>query len=133
MAKASAIARSVTAPVEGKESFAALLEESLQSRDSFEGTVVKGRIVGIDNDFAMIDVGLKSEGRVPLKEFAGPNGQIEVKAGDTVEVFIERMEDKNGEAMLSREKAKREESWTVLQKSFDDGAHVTGIISGRVK
>ena len=102
MAPAITAARS-SPTTEIKESFAALLEESLQSRDSFEGTVVQGRVVGIDNDFAMIDVGLKSEGRISLKEFAGPNGQSDVKLGDTVEVFIERLEDKNGEAMLSRE------------------------------
>jgi len=133
MAKASAIARSNTAPVEGKESFAALLEESLQSRDSFEGTVVQGIVVGIDNDFAMIDVGLKSEGRVSLKEFAGPTGQSTLKMGDRVEVFIERLEDKNGEAMLSREKAKREESWVALDQAFQKQERVTGIIFGRVK
>src|SRR5271154_640102 len=133
MAKASAIARSTTAPVEGKESFAALLEESLQSRDSFEGTVVQGIVVGLDNDFAMIDVGLKSEGRVSLKEFAGPTGQSTLKMGDRVEVFIERLEDKNGEAMLSREKAKREESWVALDQAFQKQERVTGIIFGRVK
>ena len=132
MAKASAVARKEFAS-DSKESFAALLEESLQARDSFEGTVVKGRIVGIDNDFAMIDVGLKSEGRVPLKEFAGPNGQVEVKLGDQVEVFIERLEDKNGEAMLSREKAKREESWVALDQAFQKQERVSGIIFGRVK
>jgi small subunit ribosomal protein S1 len=133
MAKASAIARSNTAPVEGKESFAALLEESLQQRDSFEGTVVQGIVVGVDNDFAMIDVGLKSEGRVSLKEFAGPAGQTTLKVGDRVEVFIERLEDKNGEAMLSREKAKREESWVALDQAFQKQERVTGIIFGRVK
>jgi len=132
MAKATAFARS-TAPIEGKESFAALLEESLQSRDSFEGTVVQGTVVGIDNDFAMIDVGLKSEGRVSLKEFAGPTGQSTLKMGDRVEVFIERLEDKNGEAMLSREKAKREESWVALDQAFQKQERVTGIIFGRVK
>jgi small subunit ribosomal protein S1 len=132
MAKASAFARS-TAPVEGKESFAALLEESLQSRDSFEGTVVAGIVVGLDDDFAMIDVGLKSEGRVSLKEFAGPTGQSTLKMGDRVEVFIERLEDKNGEAMLSREKAKREESWVALDQAFQKQERVTGIIFGRVK
>jgi small subunit ribosomal protein S1 len=132
MAKASAFARS-TAPIEGKESFAALLEESLQQRDSFEGTVVQGIVVGIDNDFAMIDVGLKSEGRVSLKEFAGPTGQTTLKVGDRVEVFIERLEDKNGEAMLSREKAKREESWVALDQAFQKQERVTGIIFGRVK
>jgi len=133
MAKASAIVRKASAPVEGKESFAALLEESLQQRDSFEGTVVKGTVVSVDNDAAMIDVGLKSEGRVPLKEFAGPNGQAEIKVGDTVEVFIERLEDRNGEAMLSREKAKREESWVALDVAFQKQERVTGIIFGRVK
>jgi small subunit ribosomal protein S1 len=132
MAKATAFARS-SAPIEGKESFAALLEESLQSRDSFEGTVVQGTVVGIDNDFAMIDVGLKSEGRVSLKEFAGPTGQSTLKMGDRVEVFIERLEDKNGEAMLSREKAKREESWVALDQAFQKQERVTGIIFGRVK
>jgi small subunit ribosomal protein S1 len=133
MAKASAIVRKASAPVEGKESFAALLEESLQSRDSFEGTVVQGIVVGLDGDFAMIDVGLKSEGRVSLKEFAGPNGQTDLKMGDTVEVFIERLEDKNGEAMLSREKAKREESWVALDVAFQKQERVTGVIFGRVK
>jgi small subunit ribosomal protein S1 len=132
MAKASAFPRS-NAPIEGKESFAALLQESLQHRDSFEGTVVKGIVVGIDHDFAMIDVGLKSEGRVSLKEFEGPSGKSELKLGDTVEVFIERLEDKNGEAMLSREKAKREESWVALDQAFQKQERVTGVIFGRVK
>ena len=132
MAKASAFPRS-SAPIEGKESFAALLQESLQSRDSFEGTVVQGIVVGIDNDFAMIDVGLKSEGRVSLREFDGPSGKSNLKLGDTVEVFIERLEDKNGEAMLSREKAKREESWVALDQAFQKQERVTGVIFGRVK
>lgn len=116
-----------------KESFAALLEESFGSADSLEGTVVKGRILSIDNDQVLIDVGLKSEGRVALKEFAVPGQPIELKVGDTVEVYLERMEDKNGEAVLSREKAKREEAWTLLEKSFTDQLRVTGIIFGRVK
>jgi small subunit ribosomal protein S1 len=139
MAKSSAAARNrFPGDIRGSasdvnESFAALLEESLQSRDSFEGTVVQGRVVGIDNDFAMIDVGLKSEGRIALKEFAGPSGVSEIKVGDAVEVFIERLEDKNGEAMLSREKAKREESWVALDQAFQKQERVTGIIFGRVK
>jgi len=132
MAKASAVARK-SDPADQKESFAALLEESLGERDSFEGSVVQGKVVGVDNDFAMIDVGLKSEGRVPLKEFIGPNGAPEIKVGDTVEVFIERLEDKNGEAMLSREKARREESWVALDQAFQKQERVTGIIFGRVK
>jgi small subunit ribosomal protein S1 len=116
-----------------KESFAALLEESFGSADSLEGTVVKGRVVNIDNDMVLIDVGLKSEGRVALKEFAVPGQPVELKVGDTVEVYLERMEDKNGEAVLSREKAKREEAWTLLEKSFTDQSRVSGIIFGRVK
>lgn len=88
-----------------KESFAALLEESLGTSESLEGTVVKGTVLNIENDMVLIDVGLKSEGRVALKEFAVPGQPVELKIGDTVEVYLERMEDKHGEAMLSREKA----------------------------
>ena len=117
----------------GKESFAALLEESLGHAKSLEGTVLKGTVVGVDSDSAIVDVGLKSEGRVALKEFA-EGGQIpELKIGDEVEVYVERMENKNGEAVLSREKAKREEAWTQLEKAFGDSERVTGIIFGRVK
>ena len=116
-----------------KESFAALLDESMGVGDSLEGTVVKGRVVAVENDAVLIDVGLKSEGRVPLKEFAAGGGEPELHIGDTVEVFLERMEDKNGEAQLSREKARREEAWTQLDKSFQANERVTGVIFGRVK
>ncbi|MGH7093347.1 MAG: S1 RNA-binding domain-containing protein, partial [Stellaceae bacterium] len=95
-----------------KETFAALLDESMGTRTGIEGTVVKGRVIAVENDAALIDVGLKSEGRVPLKEFAADNGELVIHVGDIVEVFLERMEDKNGEASLSREKARREEAWT---------------------
>jgi small subunit ribosomal protein S1 len=115
------------------ESFADMLDASFGKKGSMEGTVVKGLIVAIEGDFAIIDVRTKSEGRVPLKEFALPGQASEVKIGDTVEVFLERMEDRNGEASLSREKAKREESWTVLEKSFEKTERVTGVIFGRVK
>ena len=115
------------------EDFAALLEESFHGSDSFEGSVVTGTVVGIENDFVMIDVGLKSEGRIPLKEFSAPGRPAEIKVGDKVDVFVERYEDKNGEAMLSREKARREEAWTLLEKSFQDGQRVNGVIFGRVK
>ena len=117
----------------GGESFAALLEESLGPRQSFEGSVVRGVIVSIDNDAAMVDVGLKSEGRVPLREFAMPGQPHGLKVGDTVEVFVERLEDKNGEAVLSREKAKREESWQQLERVHEKQERVTGVIFGRVK
>jgi small subunit ribosomal protein S1 len=116
-----------------KENFAALLDESMGVANSLEGTVVKGRVISIDNDVALIDVGLKSEGRVPLKEFTAGGAGPEIHVGDTVEVFLERMEDKNGEASLSREKARREEAWTLLEKSFQANERVTGQIFGRVK
>ena len=116
-----------------KDSFAALLNESFGETGSKEGTVIKGKVVGIEKDSAIIDVGLKSEGRVALKEFAAPGQAPEIKIGDMVEVFLERMEDRNGEASLSREKAKREESWAILEQSFNKTERVTGVIVGRVK
>src|SRR3954447_26773659 len=122
-----------TADLAHKESFASLLDESMGVANSLEGTVVKGRVISIENDIALIDVGLKSEGRVPLKEFAVGGTEPEIHVGDTVEVFLERMEDKKGEASLSREKARREEAWTQLEKSFQANDRVTGVIFGRVK
>ena len=116
-----------------EENFAEMLEESFGASDRLEGTVISGAVVSIENDVAVIDVGLKSEGRVPLKEFADRGATAELKIGDTVEVFLERMENAQGEAVLSREKARREESWTELEKSFKDGVRVTGTIFGRVK
>src|SRR6201981_2570959 len=116
-----------------RESFSALLDESLGVASSLEGTVVKGRVIALENDAALIDVGLKSEGRVPLKEFAAGGSEAELHVGDTVEVYLERMEDKNAEARLSREKARREEAWTQLDKSFQANERVTGVIFGRVK
>src|SRR5687767_405750 len=115
------------------ESFAALLEETLGASQGLEGSVLKGTVVGIENEFVLVDVGLKSEGRVALKEFATPGQRPEIKVGDIVEVYLERMEDKHGEALLSREKARREESWTLLEKQFKDNQRVTGVIFGRVK
>src|ERR1700736_4467296 len=124
----------IAANIAQRESFAALLDESMGVANSLEGTVVKGRVISIENDAALIDVGLKSEGRVPLKEFAaGGTSEPEIHVGDIVEVFLERMEDKNGEASLSREKARREEAWTQLEKSFQANERVTGVIFGRVK
>src|SRR6056297_2885224 len=117
----------------GGDSFAALLEESLGQSDSFEGTVVEGTVISVDDDHALIDVGLKSEGRVPLKEFSAPGQPADLKPGDEVEVFVDRMEDKNGEVVLSRDKARREESWNQLENAFNDSAKVTGTIFGKVK
>lgn len=116
-----------------KESFEALLNESIGANEGLEGTVLKGLVIAVENDFAVVDVGLKSEGRVPLREFSANGEDGEIKTGDTVEVFLERMEGKHGEAVLSREKARREEAWSKLEKAFEDAERVTGHIFGRVK
>ncbi len=124
---------STTVGMPAIEDFAALLEESLGGKSSLERTVVKGTVIAIENDSALIDVGLKSEGRVSLKEFA-PSGQAaDISVGDQVEVFVERFEDSNGEAVLSREKARREEAWEILEKAFENTERVSGAIFGRVK
>src|SRR3989338_6662111 len=117
-----------------RDDFEALLNDSMGGRDFAEGTVVKGKVVGIEKDFAIIDVGLKTEGRVQLKEFGvDENGKPTVKAGDTVEVFLERLENAMGEAVISREKAKREEAWTRLEGVYARNEPVMGAIVGRVK
>jgi small subunit ribosomal protein S1 len=115
------------------EDFAALLEESFENNSSLQHTVVKGTVVAVESDFALIDVGLKSEGRVPLKEFAPPGQPAELAVGDKVEVYVERYEDINGEVVLSREKARREEAWEKLEEAFEQTERVTGTIFGRVK
>jgi len=116
-----------------RDAFAAMLDETLGASNRLEGTVVRGTIVAIDNDEVIVDVGLKSEGRVPLKEF-GTHGQPpEVKVGDSVEVYVERFENRSGEAMLSRDKARREESWNRLERAFNEQGKVEGAIFGRVK
>ncbi|WP_288905343.1 30S ribosomal protein S1 [uncultured Sneathiella sp.] len=115
------------------EDFAALLDESYGASDSLEGTVIKGTVINIENDLAIIDVGLKSEGRIPLKEFAAPGQDADLKIGDTVEVFLERIENTAGEAVLSRDKARREEAWEKLEVAFGNNERVDGIIFGRVK
>ena len=121
----------VAAPT--KEDFAALLEESLANTELNEGTVVKGIVVGIEKDLAIIDVGLKTEGRVPLREFAGPGREVALKIGDTVEVYLDRVENALGEAVISRDKARREESWGKLEKAFQNNQHVSGVIFSTVK
>src|SRR4051812_35965312 len=116
-----------------REDFAAMLEQSFETQSPQEGAVIKGTIVAIENDFAMVDVGLKTEGRISLKEFAMPGIPADIKVGDTVEVYLERVENALGEAVLSRDKARREESWVKLEKAFNDVTRVTGVIFGRVK
>jgi small subunit ribosomal protein S1 len=115
------------------ESFEALLEESLSVDSGLEGQVLRGTIVSVDGDFALVDVGLKSEGRVNLKEFSRAGEEAELRAGDEVEVFVERYEDRDGQIVLSRDKARREEAWNELEKASNDGARVDGVIFGRVK
>ena len=118
-----------------RDDFAALLDASMGGAGDFaEGTVIKGLVVGIEKDFAIVDVGLKTEGRILIKEFGvDENGKPTLKIGDSVEVFLERLENALGEAVLSREKAKREEAWTRLEVVFADGQPVMGSIVGRVK
>src|SRR5262245_25115992 len=116
-----------------RDDFAALLEESFSDGHSGEGQVVKGTITAIEKDMAIIDVGLKVEGRVALKEFGAKAKDGQMKVGDTVEVYVERIENALGEAMLSREKARREESWVRLEEKFSKGERVEGIIFNQVK
>ena len=123
-----------TSPNPTRDDFAALLNESLGGEnEGFEGRVVKGIVTAIENDLAVIDVGLKSEGRVPLREFAMPGQKAEINVGDEVEVFVDRIENVNGEAMLSRDRARREAAWDVLEAEFEKSARVDGVIFGRVK
>jgi small subunit ribosomal protein S1 len=119
--------------IPSREDFAAMLEQSFETQSPQEGSVIKGTIVSIENDFAMVDVGLKTEGRISLKEFAMPGVPADIKVGDAVEVYLERVENALGEAVLSRDKARREESWIKLEKAFNDQTRVTGVIFGRVK
>ena len=117
-----------------RDDFEALLTESMGSSDFHEGSVVKGLVVGIEKDFAIIDVGLKTEGRIPVKEFGVDDaGKATLKIGDTVEVFLERIENALGEAVISRDKARREEAWTRLEVVFGRNEPVMGSIVGRVK
>ena len=127
------MAKSAVSMTPTRDDFMSLLEESYSDRPVAEGQVVKGKVLAIENDLVIIDVGLKTEGRVALKEFAMPGKDAEIKAGDTVEVYLERIENALGEAVLSRDKAKREEAWTRLEEMSTKGERVDGVIFGRVK
>jgi small subunit ribosomal protein S1 len=116
-----------------RDDFASLLEESFSENHSAEGSVVKGIVTAIEKDMAIIDVGLKVEGRVPLKEFGAKAKDGQLNVGDEVEVYVERIENALGEAMLSRDKARREESWVKLEAKFEAGERVEGIIFNQVK
>jgi len=128
---ARAAVESISAP--SRDDFIAMLEASFVERAPAEGHVVRGTIVAIENDFAIVDVGLKTEGRVALKEFTMPGQVPNVAVGNEVEVYIERIENALGEAVLSRDKARREESWIRLERAFNEQTRVTGVIFGRVK
>ena len=115
------------------DDFAALLEESMSKINLSEGTVIKGKVTALENDFVIVDVGLKTEGRIPVREFKSASGQSIPNIGDDVDVYLDRVENSNGEAVLSREKARRQESWNNLEKLHADGVRVEGVIFGRVK
>ena len=115
------------------ENFADLLAESFGEEAHIEGSVVRGYIVGFEGDAVVVDVGLKSEGRISMKELAAPGQTPDVSIGDEIEVYVERMEDRNGQALLSRDKARREEAWGLLENSFEKQERVNGVIFGKVK
>ena len=119
------------AGVGAEDDFEALLADSFISQEQLEGRVVHGTVVAIENDNVVIDVGLKTEGRISLREFAKAGEEVAV--GDAIEVFLERIENALGEAVISREKARREEAWNHLEVAYDKGEQVEGAIVGRVK
>jgi small subunit ribosomal protein S1 len=122
-----------TAPAPSREDFAKMLDESFTQGSPQEGSVVKGTVMAVEKDVAVIDVGAKTEGRVALREFAGPGRSTDLKVGDTVEVYLERVENALGEAVLSRDKARREESWGKLERAFNGNEKVQGVIFNQVK
>ncbi len=116
-----------------KETFASLFEETLGENKNIVGTVVKGTIISINDDMVLVDVGLKSEGRINIREFAISGDIPELNAGDEIDVFVERMEDRNGEVGLSRERAKKEEAWYKVAELFKNDEKVEGVIFERVR
>tara|TARA_A100001011_G_scaffold385798_1_gene460437 strand:- start:5647 stop:7347 length:1701 start_codon:yes stop_codon:yes gene_type:complete len=116
-----------------EENFNELLEQSLSSFNKKEGQIVKGTVLFVKNDSVVIDVGLKSEGRIPIREFFSPGEENNIEPGDKFDVLLEKLENKDGEAMLSREKARKEESWINLEKCLEKKEQITGVITGRVK
>ncbi|MHB1279970.1 MAG: 30S ribosomal protein S1 [Acidithiobacillus sp.] len=114
-------------------SFAEMFEESQSTQGLKPGELLTGIVTRVDNDFVIVDVGLKSEGPIPAEQFRNAEGEIEVKVGDSVEVCLELVEDGMGETRLSREKARRAKTWVDLEKSFNDNAVVHGFLTGKVK
>jgi len=115
------------------ESFAQLFEQSLANQRIRPGMILTGLIVDVTSDVVIVNVGLKSEAVIPLEQFKNERGEVEVKAGDQVEVALDSVEDGTGETRLSREKAKRARTWTRLEEAFNKSEIVTGVITGRVK
>lgn len=127
------MAKTAQAYEESMEDFGKLFEESLKTSKTQEGSVVTGIVIGVEKDVVIVDVGLKSEGRIPLKEFIVGGVTPELKAGDEVEVYLEKIENKHGDTVLSREKAVREDAWIKLEKACENAQRVDGVIFGRVK
>ena len=123
-----AVSKSAPAP----ESFAALFEESLTLKEMRIGEVITAEVVRVDQNFVVVNAGLKSESIIALEEFKNDAGEVEVKAGDFVSVSIEALEDGYGETRLSRDKAKRLAAWMDLEKALDNGEKIEGVITGKV-
>ncbi|MCP0913517.1 MULTISPECIES: 30S ribosomal protein S1 [Legionella] len=115
------------------ESFKELFEKSIAGAQFYPGAIISAKVINIDDDYVTLNAGLKSEGIVAIEEFQDKNGDLEVNVGDTVEVALDSVEDGHGETILSREKAKRQEAWRKLSKSYENNETVTGLISGKVK
>ncbi len=115
------------------ESFKELFEQSIIGAQFYPGAIIPALVINIDDDYVTLNAGLKSEGIVPIEEFHDKNGELEIHVGETVEVALDSVEDGHGETLLSREKAKRQESWRKLSKSYENNETVTGLISGKVK
>ena len=116
-----------------EENFSELLEKSLSGFKYREGQIIKGTVLSVTNDTVVVDVGLKSEGRIPLKNSIHPGEDHGVKIGEKYDVYLEKLENKEGEALLSRERARKEESWNNLEKIQDSNKQIVGIITERVK
>jgi len=115
------------------EDFGKLIDSSFQDNKQYEKKILKGNVISINKDNIIIDVGLKSEGKIPMSEFSRMNKESEIKVGDTIDVFVDNLDDNNGEIRLSREKAVKQASWNELEKSFKTGKKIIGIPFNKVK
>jgi len=115
------------------ESFAKLFEKSFKEKETRQGSIIRGTIVSIAKDIVLVDAGLKSESAIPIEQFRNNQGKLEIEVGDKFDVILDAVEDGFGETILSREKAKRYESWLMLEKAYEDATNVIGVINGKVK